>query len=132
MGDFNVNTIFEFTGTTPLTQQFSNVFLSHYYKKLIKIPIRVAGNTQSLLDNLYTNDPLSDNNGVLMTDITDHYSIFTTSKAPEPIVTKKYCDRRNFDVKKIVEFKSNLRNIDWETKFISGSAQDDFTIYLMK
>ena len=129
MGDFNVNTICEFIGTTPLTQQFSNVFLSHYYKKLINIPIKVAGNTQSLLDNLYTNDPLSDNSGVLMTDITDHYSIFTTSKDPEPIVTKKYRERRDFDIKKIVEFKSKLRNIDWENKFISGSAQDDFTIF---
>ena len=88
MGNFNVNTICEFTGTTPLTQQFSNVFLAHYYKKLINIPTRVAGNTQSLLDNLYTNDPLSDNSGALMTDITDHYSIFTTSKDPEPIATK--------------------------------------------
>ena len=68
-GGFNANTICEFTGTTPLTQQFFDVFLSHYYKKLSNIPIRVAGNTQSLLDNLYTNDPLSDNSGVLMTDI---------------------------------------------------------------
>ena len=120
MGEFNVNTICEFTGTTPLTQQFFNVFLSHYYKKLINIPTRVAGNSQSLLDNLYTNDPLSDKSGVLMTDITDHYSIFTNSKDPEPIVTKKCRERRNFDVKKIIE---------WENKFISGSAQDDFTFF---
>ena len=28
-----------------------------------------------------------------------------------------------------MEFKSKLRNIDWENKFISGSAQDDFTIF---
>ena len=55
----------DYIAATPLTQQFSNVFLSHYYKKLIHIPTRVAGNTQSLLENLYTNDPLSDNSGVL-------------------------------------------------------------------
>ena len=64
-----------------------------------------------------------------MTDITDHYSIFAPSKDPEPIVTKTYRERRNFDVKKIVEFKSKLRKIDWKNKFISGSAQDDFTIF---
>ena len=66
-----------------------------------------AGNTQSLLDNLYTNDPLSGNSGVLMTDITDHYSIFTTSKDPEPIVTKKYRERRDFDVKRLWNSKAN-------------------------
>ena len=69
---------------------------------------------------------------VLMTDITDHYSIFTTSKDPEPIVNKKYCESRDFYVGKIVEFKSKLRNIDWENKFISGSVQDDFTIFFNK
>ena len=28
-----------------------------------------------------------------------------------------------------MEFKSKQRNIEWENKFISGSAQDDFTIF---
>ena len=107
MGDFNVNTICEFTGTTPLTQQFSNVSLSHYYNKLINIPTRVAGNTQSLWYNLYTNDPLSDNSGVLITDITDHYSIFTTSKDPEPIVTKNIVKGAILMLKRLWNSKAN-------------------------
>ena len=32
LGDFNVNTISEFTGTTPQCQQFTNIFLAHYYR----------------------------------------------------------------------------------------------------
>ena len=32
-------------------------------------------------------------------------------------------------IKSSIPFKSN---IDWENKLISGSAQDDFTIFLMK
>ena len=77
MGDFNINTISEFTGTTPQCQQFTNIFLAHYYRKLIHLPTRVSGNSRSILDNIYTNHPLSEENGVNMTDITDHYLIFT-------------------------------------------------------
>ena len=36
MGDFNVNTISEFTGTTPLCQQFTNIFLA--IRRLWKLP----------------------------------------------------------------------------------------------
>ena len=40
MGDFNVNTKCEIIGTTILTQQFSNIFLSHQFKKLITLSTR--------------------------------------------------------------------------------------------
>ena len=89
MGDFNVNTISEFTGTTPQCQQFTNIFLAHYYRKLIYLPTRVSGNSRSILDNIYTNHPLSEENGVIMTYITDHYSIFIVCEDPEPIIDKK-------------------------------------------
>ena len=42
-----------------------------------------------------------------MTAITDHYSIFRTSKDSEPIVTKKYCERRDFDVKRLWNSKAH-------------------------
>ena len=38
LGDFNVNTISEFTGTASQCQQFTNIFLAHYYWKLIHLP----------------------------------------------------------------------------------------------
>ena len=37
MVDLNVNTISEFTGTTPQCQQFTNIFLAHYYYHRHKI-----------------------------------------------------------------------------------------------
>ena len=127
MGDFNVNTINEFTGTTPQCQQFTNIFLAHYYRKLIHLPTRVSGNSSSILDNIYTNHPLHEENGVIMTDITDHYSIFTVCEDPEPIINRKFRERRDYNIKNIVKFKNRLRNVNWEEKFASGSALHNFT-----
>ena len=124
MGDFNVNIISEFTGMTPQCQQFTNIFLAHYYRKLIHLPTHVSGNSGSILDNIYTNHPLHDKNKVI---ITDHYSIFTVCKDPEPIVDRKFRERRNFEIKNIVKFKNKLRSVNWEEKFESGSALHNFT-----
>ena len=126
LGDFNVNTISEFTGTTPQFQQFTNIFLAHYYRKLIHLPTRVLGNSRSILDNIYTNHPLSEENGVIMTD-SDHYSSFTVCEDPEPIIDTKFRERRDFDIKYIVKFKNRLRSVNWEEKFVSGSALHNFT-----
>ena len=99
MGDFNVNTINELNGTTLQYQQFTNVCLAHFYRKFIHLPSRVSGNSSSILDNIYKNHPLHDENGVFMTDITYHYTIFTVYEDPEPIIDRKFRERRNFNIK---------------------------------
>ena len=121
LGDFNANTISEFTGTTPQCQQFTNIFLAHYYRKLIHLQ------DGSIIDNIYTNHPLHDENGVIITDITDHYSIFTVCEDPEPITDTKFRESRDFGIKNIVKFKNRLRSVNWEEKFVSGSALHNFT-----
>ena len=75
----------------------------------------------------YTNNPLHDENGVIITDSTDHNSIFTVCKDPEPITDKIFRERRDFDIKNIVKFKNRLRSVNWEEKFVSGSALHNFT-----
>ena len=127
LGDFNVNIISEFTRTTPQCQQFTNIFLAHYYRKLIHLPTRVSGNSGSIIDNIYTNHLLHEENGVIMTDITDHYSIFTVCEAPEPIIDRKFRERRDFDIKNIIKFKNRLRSVNWAEKFVSGSVLHNFT-----
>ena len=60
------------------------MFLSHYYLKLITIPTRVTQSSATLLDNIYTTDPMNGQNGVLTSDFSDHFSIFTIRQNMEP------------------------------------------------
>ena len=44
------------------------MFLSHFYLILITIPTRVTQSSATLLDNIYTTDPMSGPKGVLTSD----------------------------------------------------------------
>ena len=57
MGDYNINTLNEMQENETLNQEFSNIFSSHYYHKLINLPTRERKNSSTLLDNIYTNIP---------------------------------------------------------------------------
>ena len=129
MGDFNVNCIEEFSDSNMYSQQFINMFLSHYYLKLINIPTRITQNNASLLDNIYATDPQVGNNGVLTSDISDHYSIFTIRQDVEPKILDKYRYKREFTNKNISKFKKKLCNLDWNTTLISDSAKLDFSCF---
>ena len=83
MGDYNINTMNEMQESATVNQEFSNIFSSHYYHKLINLP--------TLLDNIYTNIPDCYNtctSGVLrLFTQSDHYPVFTIRKdaqSPKP------------------------------------------------
>ena len=99
LGDFNVNTLDELTGRSLDCQTFINLFSAHYHRKLIDVPTRVVENSFTLLDNVYTNCPITESSGVLKTDITDHYSIFTVRDHLEPIKDSKHREVRNLSIK---------------------------------
>ena len=62
MGDYNINTLNEMQESANLNQEFSNIFSSHYYHKLINLPTRERKDSSTLLDNIYTNIPDCYNN----------------------------------------------------------------------
>ena len=100
IGDFNVNCINDFSVVTLYSQQFINMFLSHYYLKLITIPTRVTQSSATLLDNNYTIDPMSGQNGVLTSDFSDHFSIITIRQNMEPKIPDKYRCKENLQIKR--------------------------------
>ena len=62
MGDYNINTLNEMQESANLNQEFSNIFSSHYYHKLINLLTRERKESSILLDNIYTNIPDCYNN----------------------------------------------------------------------
>ena len=55
MGVYNINTLNEMQESKTLNQEFSNIFSSYYYHKLINLPTRERKKSSTLLDNIYTN-----------------------------------------------------------------------------
>ena len=53
MGDYNVNTMNELKSATTQIHDFSNIFSTYYYHKLINMSTRERKQSSTLLDNIY-------------------------------------------------------------------------------
>ena len=88
MGDYNLNLM------NYNNHQFTNEFLdsmfSSIFVPLITRPTRITSNTVTLIDNIFSND--LDNHafsGLFITDISDHFPVFTIISAQAKCVNKK-------------------------------------------
>ena len=117
MGDYNVNTLTELKGNTMQMQEFSNIFSTFYYHKLINLPTRERNQSSTLLDNIYTNIPDCYDTGTsgilkfLPNQITIQYSRLERVKHyPNLLNTSK---KRNHNKQNISKFKKSLSKINW-------------------
>ena len=78
-------------------------------------------NSSTLLDNVYTKCPIKESSGVLKTNITDHYSIFTVRDHLEPIKDSKHREVRNFSIKNTLRFQKSLNQVNWNFLYEQGT-----------
>ena len=132
LGDFNVNTLRTSTGLNSRANEFSNLFLSYFFQPLIDKPTRVVNDSISLLDNIYTNVTHSGDictSGVMKTDFSDHYSIFTFSNHKiTPNITKAIT-RREFSERNKAKFCKALHNTSWDLLYSIEDAHDAFEYF---
>ena len=77
MGDYNINILN--SEIHQGTNEFVNMMSSYAFVSLISRPTRVTAYTATLIDNIFTNDIVDFGysiNGVLVSDISDHYPVF--------------------------------------------------------
>ena len=58
------------------TGEFVDLMFSHHFIPLINKPTRVREKSATLIDNIFTNNVMSSTQGILFTDISDHFPIF--------------------------------------------------------
>ena len=73
LGDFNINLI-NVSNHIP-TADFLEVMYSHAFNPLITKPTRVTSNTATLINNIFTNSSRNSFNGIILSDISDHFPI---------------------------------------------------------
>ena len=102
MGDFNIN-ILNADSHTP-TNEFIDLMYSNGLYPLISKPTRITSHTDTLIDNIFTNDlDHSKFSGLLWSDISDHLPIFQItifSLSPSvkpPIIHKRQITDKNIE-----------------------------------
>ena len=80
LGDYNLN-LFNIDSHAP-TGEFLDICFSNNFIPLINKPTRVTKHSATLIDNILTNNIInvSYNSGLFLTDISDHFPIFTIHK----------------------------------------------------
>lgn len=74
-GDFNLNLLNYESDNDCL--RFLNLMSSNSLYPLITKPTRICGDSHTLLDNIFTGDPVHYSCGIILSDISDHYPVFS-------------------------------------------------------
>ena len=113
MGDYNINLLNH--DSHAQTSEFLDSLYSYSYFPLITKPTRVSSSSATLIDNIFCNriTDCSCLNGILRTDISDHYPIFSvhSNLIRKEDSTEFKC--RILSQKNIDKFSSRLSQVKW-------------------
>ena len=113
MGDWNLNLINHHCHK--VTSDFLDLLYSRMFFPLITRPTRIMASKASLIDNIFTNDPLRPSiSGLFLNDISDHLPIFSLILYNNSTSDKnKYVFFREKNAHNLSAFKDELGKINW-------------------
>ena len=110
MGDYNIN-ILNYDSHSA-TVEFVDMLYSNAFLPLINRPTRITQNSATIIDNIFTNnirEPECSHNGILVTDISDHFPIFHIGKNTQIAQTgDTYISSRNYSNVNKLSFQQAL------------------------
>ena len=97
LGDFNINLLNHDSHIN--TGEFIDLLSTYSFLPLITRPTRVTASTATLIDNIFPNDVdniVHSDQGILVTDVTDHYPVFHIHRIPTVQEVEVYMMKRIF------------------------------------
>ena len=129
LGDTNISLLNHSTHTE--TANYIDLLYSNAFIPLINRPTRITNHSASLIDHIFTNNLRHDilkHQGILVTDITDHYPIFHIVQLPNKSINKEeYYNRRRMSDKNFTKFQTLILNHDWSSVTNSNNCADAFS-----
>ena len=127
-GDFNIDLLKH--DDLNYVDNFINTLLSYSYYPLISKPTRVTDRTATLIDNFFTNDLQAVKSGILVTDISDHFGIFSISNLKqEARLDQKNRLRRNFSKANIESFADSLSKQQWNSLEETNNTEAAYNLF---
>ena len=118
VGDFNVNLLESSIQTT----SFKNLMYTHCFLPLITAPTRITTTTSSLIDNIFTNNPHQHHNGIIVSDFSDHYFIYTISSVDDTLHTHNSTKlKRKLTQTSFEKIRLALAEVDWSIVTSEGN-----------
>ena len=114
------------------TQEFAELMYSYSLYPCITKPTRVSSKTASLIDNIFCNNIVDNQDvftGILYTDISDHFPICYIDKATGIKKPPKCFKKRIYSQESLELFSNLLQNNDWSDVLSSDNSQDAFQLF---
>ena len=114
LGDFNINFL-KYDSHQP-TEKYLDMLYSNNITPVITKPTRLTDHTKTLIDHIYTNEPISNiTTGIGLLDISDHLPVFCITKK----CMQKRCNAKMFyrDYKHFSKeaYINDMQNINWNS-----------------
>ena len=133
LGDFNINLLNHDSHIH--TGEFIELLSTYSFLPLITRPTRVTASTATFIDNILTNDVddiVHSDQGILVTDVTDHYPVFHIHRIPTVQEVEVYMMKRIFSVKNKHAFTQSIAETDWSEIYNVTSTEISFTAFHKK
>ena len=131
MGDYNID-ILNYDSHSA-TAEFVDMLYSHAFLPLINRPTRITQNSATIIDNIFTNnigESECGHNGILVTDISDHFPIFHIWKHTQIAQSDDtYISSRNYSHVNKLSFQQALSEIDWSEMYVLSDTQSAFSLF---
>ena len=114
------------------TGEFFDMMSSFSLIPLITRPTRITNTTATLIDNIFTNDHMNMINstqGILVTDISDHYPIFYINKLINEEEREVFIYKRKYTPQNKANFIDDLSSIDWLDICKDANTNDSFDTF---
>ena len=131
MGDYNIY-LLNVESHSP-TAEFNDTMFSYGFIPLITRPTGVTQYSATLTDDIFINQLVNLHNesmqGILITDISDHYPIFHVSKSVKKKEAEVKISRRNYNVKNKEKFLQLMSAVDWSDIFATVDTQSAHSVF---
>ncbi len=109
------------------SQKYLNLLHSYGFLQLIHKATRINGDQFSLIDHICSkNETISLNTGVIVNDISDHFTTYICLNSTVPKITQKIITSRNFSSDNVTLFRDALNQITWENVKIQSDVNVAF------
>ena len=115
-------------------RDFFNSIFQHSLVPIVNKPTRVTKNNATLIDYIITNSFMDQENltGILKTDISDHFPIFTISVKHRLYSSDKKLTirKRIINADSIKKFRDILSEVDWGNLYSISNPNDAYEYFL--
>ena len=108
---------------------------SYSFISLINKPTRLASQNATLIDNIFTNCYNHIENTfqwLIISDVSDHFSIVHVDYSSKGAKTESYYIRRNMSQRNRLAFQNDISAIDWQIVYSETDMQNAFSLFHSK